>query len=137
MRILFYSRAGAIRSQMAAGIATQMLGSSHNVATAGLELQAIHPLAVTLMQEINIDISQQPQQTLAAASIEEFDIVVQVGSPLPSDQKPQRPSLVHWPIPDPLDPPAGQAELEKRLREVRTALSKHLKQMLKQLDAAG
>ena len=60
MNILFLCVANSARSQMAEGLAKSMLGSEHNIQSAGsIPSGEVHPHAVIAMDEIGIDIRDQ------------------------------------------------------------------------------
>ena len=69
MNILFLCVANSARSQMAEGLAKSMLGSEHNIQSAGsIPSGEVHPNAVNAMDDIGIDIRQQYSK-----SIEDLD----------------------------------------------------------------
>ena len=47
-----------------------------NVASAGLEASKVHPTAIKVMSEIDIDISQQTSDPLTAFNPQDYDIVI-------------------------------------------------------------
>ncbi len=47
-----------------------------NVASAGLEASKVHPTAIEVMSEIDIDISQQTSDPLTAFNPQDYDIVI-------------------------------------------------------------
>jgi len=57
--ILFLCTGNSCRSQMAEGFVRKMLSKDIKFFSAGLEPKGIHPMAVKIMQEVGIDISQQ------------------------------------------------------------------------------
>ena len=56
--VLFACGMNAVRSPMAAGLLKQMLGKTMYVASAGVQKGDIDPFAISVMQEIGIDISR-------------------------------------------------------------------------------
>ena len=60
MNILFLCVANSARSQIAEGLAKSMLGSQHNIESAGsIPLGEVHSHAILAMDEIGIDIRDQ------------------------------------------------------------------------------
>jgi arsenate reductase (thioredoxin) len=57
VKILFMCVANSARSQMAEGLARQILGHKAWVESAGSHPKTVNPLAIQVMQELNIDIS--------------------------------------------------------------------------------
>ena len=56
---LFLCVANSARSQMAEGLARQLFGEDVRVQSAGSHPSNVNPLAIKVMQEIGIDISNQ------------------------------------------------------------------------------
>jgi len=74
--VIFVCKKNSCRSQMAEGF-TQTLGKGKmNVASAGLEASKVHPTAIEVMSEIDIDISQQTSDPLTAFNPQDYDIVI-------------------------------------------------------------
>ena len=60
MNILFLCVANSARSQMAEGLAKSMLGTEHNIQSAGsIPSGEVHPNAVKAMDDLGIDIRDQ------------------------------------------------------------------------------
>ena len=60
MNILFLCVANSARSQMAEGLAKSMLGTEHNIQSAGsIPSGEVHPNAVKAMDDLGIDIREQ------------------------------------------------------------------------------
>jgi arsenate reductase len=57
MIVLFICTHNSARSQMAEGYLRAHYGNQFDVGSAGTEVREVHPLAVTVMKEIGIDIS--------------------------------------------------------------------------------
>jgi arsenate reductase len=58
MNILFLCVANSARSQIAEGLAKAMLGSNHNIQSAGsIPSGKVHPYAISTMEDIGIDLS--------------------------------------------------------------------------------
>lgn len=74
-RVLFLGTRNAARSQMAEGLLRHMAGRRFDVCSAGVEPSKVHPLAVEVMREIGIDISQQTSKTIEAFRDQHFEYV--------------------------------------------------------------
>lgn len=83
-KIIFVCIHNSSRSQMAEGILRHLYGESYEVYSAGTLPTLLHPLAVTAMKEIGIDISMQKSKGFDAFKGMEFDLVVTVCGPLAS-----------------------------------------------------
>jgi len=63
-KIYFICTGNSCRSQMAEGFAKQLFGPNWEVASAGIETHGVNPLAVKVMQEIDVDISRQTSKLI-------------------------------------------------------------------------
>ena len=75
-RIIFLCTHNSARSQMAEGLLRHYQGDKYDVYSAGTHPTAVHPLAVTVMAEIGIDISAQRSKGLDAFKDERFDLAI-------------------------------------------------------------
>lgn len=75
-RILFICTANAARSQMAEGLLRAKYGNRYEVFSAGTRQSKVSTRAITVMQEIGIDISHHRSKTLAEYKNERFDLAV-------------------------------------------------------------
>jgi len=65
MNILFLCVANSARSQMAEGLAKSMLGTSHDIRSAGSTPSGeVHPNAILAMNEVGIDISDHKSKSI-------------------------------------------------------------------------
>jgi arsenate reductase len=118
---------------MAEGL-LRALGSGHwEVQSAGIIQSYVHSLAIQVMEEIGIDISQQTSKSMDQFVNEKFDYVIT----LCDDAAKSCPAFggqgkrLHWPFED----PAGAiGTLEKRLavfRRVRDEIKRKIEEFLK------
>ena len=122
-RIVFLCVANSARSQMAEGLARQILGNAAEVSSAGSEPSRVHPHAIEALAEIGIDISWHESTCVDEIDPEKIDLVVTLCAEEACPVLPGRVRRLHWPIDDPV-PPAndetlGADELRKRFREAR------------------
>ncbi len=113
-KIVFLCVHNAARSQMAEGLARQLLGGKVEVHSGGSEPAQLHPRAVEAMAELDIDIADQQAQPLEEVAPEEADLVITLCADEVCPVLPPSVRHLHWPI---TDPAAGEASLE----EFRTA----------------
>ena len=74
MNILFLCVANSARSQMAEGLAKSMLGTNHNIQSAGsIPSGEVHPYAVKTMDDVGIDIRDQYSKPIDDLDINFFD----------------------------------------------------------------
>jgi arsenate reductase len=77
-RVLVICSANRCRSQMAEGWLRYFADGALEVRSAGLYPSEMHPLAIQVMQEVGIDISDQHSTSLEACRQQQFDTVVTV-----------------------------------------------------------
>jgi arsenate reductase len=119
--ILFLCTGNSCRSQMAEGFAKKMLSNDLKIFSAGIEPKRIHPMAVKVMQEIGIDISQQRSKNISEIPLDKIDIVITLCGDA-AEQCPIFPGKVeriHWEIEDPTKAQGSQEEIIKIFRKVR------------------
>jgi len=78
MRILFLCTGNSCRSQMAEGWARRLRGNKFEAYSAGVEPQGLNPLAVRVMAEADVDISQQSSKHVRDLPEIPFDYVITV-----------------------------------------------------------
>ncbi|MBM3690688.1 MAG: arsenate reductase ArsC [Actinobacteria bacterium] len=122
--VLFVCVHNAGRSQMAAGFMSHLGGESVDVLSAGsAPKDQINPVAVEVMAEIGIDISNNQPKLLTPDSVKDSDIVITMGC---GDACPIFPGKRYedWVLED----PAGQnIETVRKIRdEIRTRVTQLL-----------
>ena len=78
MRILVVCTGNRCRSQMAHGWLWHLGDDGVAVASAGTEPKGVHPLAVSVMSEVGIDISGHSSDHVSECLASDFDAVVTV-----------------------------------------------------------
>lgn len=127
-QIYFLCTGNSCRSQMAEGFAKAILGPQWQVASAGVETHGLNPLAVQVMQEIGIDISQQQSQLIDIDYLNNCDMVVTLCGDA-RDKCPVTPPTVqkmHWPLPDPALALGTDAEKLAVFRQVRDEIKQRV-----------
>jgi arsenate reductase len=118
-RVLFLCIHNSARSQMAEGFARAMAPADAMAWSAGSQPTQVHPLAIQVMMEAGIDISDCRSKRVGDVPWQEADTVVT----LCAESDVECPSLgptvrrVHWPLPDPVKAPPEQ--LLEAFRETR------------------
>ena len=119
-RILFLCVANSARSQMAEGLARQLLGARAEVFSAGSQPSRVNPHAITAMAEIGIDISQQQSKSVDSIDPATIDRVVTLCAEEVCPILPGKVQRLHWPISDPARG-ANTLSSEESLAQFRTA----------------
>lgn len=127
--LLFVCIGNACRSQMAEGLARHLGGESVRAHSAGSRPAGfVAPLAIEVLRERGIDISQQHSKSVAEFQGQSFDYVVTMGC---GDACPWLPAKVRldWQIPDPIGRPVEffrqvRDEIETKIRSLLEAIKK-------------
>lgn len=123
-RILFLCVANSARSQMAEGLARQLLGERAEVLSAGSNPAPINPLAVEAMAEIGIDITGHYPKSVDAIDPSGLDLVVTLCAEEVCPVLPGHVKRLHWPIPDPAA--VGPGEAQARFRDARDLIQEKI-----------
>ncbi|WP_026087704.1 arsenate reductase, glutathione/glutaredoxin type [Chlorogloeopsis fritschii PCC 9212] len=75
-RVMFVCKRNSGRSQMAEGFAKTLGEGKIAVMSSGLEASQVDPLAIQVMSEVGIDISNQTSKPLSNFQPEDFDVVI-------------------------------------------------------------
>ena len=83
---MFVCRRNSCRSQMAEGFARTLGEGKIEVTSSGLEASRVHPTAIEVMSEINIDLTTQTSDALQDFKADDYDAVISMcgcGTSLP------------------------------------------------------
>jgi arsenate reductase len=126
LRVLFLCTHNSSRSQMAEGLLRARGGGAYEVFSAGTEPRVVHPLAIKVMQEIGIDISNQAAKGIEAfANVPPMDLVVTVCDEA-AETCPFFPNArrqVHWGFPDPSQAQGSEEERLAVFRHIRDQIA--------------
>jgi len=78
IKILFLCTHNSARSQMAEGLLRHFYGEKYEVFSAGSSPTQVHPFAIKVMAEIEIDISKQTSKSIEEFRNKDIDIVASV-----------------------------------------------------------
>lgn len=120
-RILFLCVHNAARSQMAEGLARQILGHRVEVTSAGSSPSQLNPQAIAAMADIGIDISQQRSKSIDEIDPGNVDLLVTLCAEEVCPVLPGRVKRLHWPI---TDPSGGHANLTTDELATRFAMAR-------------
>lgn len=132
-KVLVLCTSNSCRSQMAEGYLRFFAPIPIEVTSAGLEKDRLHPIAVEVMNEDNIDISQGYSKAVVDLLPNEFDYLITVCDEM-ADKIP--PSLnatqsIHIPhIPDPAKVKGTLEEKLKAFRHTRELIKKSMLQFI-------
>ena len=134
MNILFLCVANSARSQMAEGLAKSMLGSEHNIQSAGsIPSGEVHPHAVIAMDEIGIDIRDQYSKStedLDKNFIDSLDFAITLCAEEVCPVLPTSAKNLHWMNEDPANVSYNSTQLKMSFIKTRENLYKLLKKFI-------
>lgn len=123
-RILFLCTGNSCRSQMAEALVNHLFTGLARASSCGTHPQLVHPLAVQVMAEIGIDISQQQSKSIDTFSGETFDLFITLcdraneNCPLRFEGQPR----LHVGFADPAEKRGSDEEILAEFRVVRDAI---------------
>jgi len=126
--LLFLCVANSARSQMAEGLARALFGNLVRVQSAGSQPSRVNPNAVTVMREVDIDISGQRSKSVDEIDPASVGAVITLCAEEACPVWPGKLARMHWPLPDPAstDPampgPAVLARFRSAREEIRLRL---------------
>ena len=131
MKILFLCVGNSARSQIAEGLAKDMLPKSFEILSAGSSpSENVHPYAVSCMNEIGIDISSQTSKSIQELDdkfIKKLDFVITLCAEEVCPVLDNNATRINWPNPDPAFGSMSRRQEEKVFREVRDNIFNILK----------
>lgn len=130
MNILFMCVANSARSQMAEGLARNILGDKAWVESAGSEPKTVNAFAIEAMREIGIDISahySKSYEQLSRDFVEGLNYVITLCAeevcPVMAAPRAKR---LHWGFTDPASPRATSEEQLAAFRQTRDGIKMKL-----------
>ncbi|WGL59848.1 arsenate reductase ArsC [Pigmentibacter sp. JX0631] len=127
-KILFLCVANSARSQMAEGLAKNILQKAFIINSAGSKPSEINPYAIKVMNEIGIDISNQSSKSVDEFNLNEFNYIVTLCAeeicPYINSSKAY---FLHWPFFDPANKSDSPEESINKFRNVRDEIGKKIK----------
>ncbi|MCK5290871.1 MAG: arsenate reductase ArsC [Thermoplasmata archaeon] len=122
---------------MAEGIVRHDFGDKFDVHSAGANIAPVHPLAVMVMSETGIDISEQGSKPVGEFLGERFDYVVTLCGDSAKDVCPlflgEVGERLHWNFPDPVETEGTEEEVLSVFRKVRDGIKKRYTEFVDEL----
>ena len=134
MNILFMCVGNSARSQIAEGLAKAMLGSEHQIESAGsIPSGKVHSGAIKCMNSIGIDISDHTSKStddLDTEFIENLDYVITLCAEEVCPVLPSQATALHWQHPDPVNPAFDKYQEAEAFENTRESIFKLLKKFI-------
>jgi len=131
-KILFICTGNAGRSQMAEAMFRKRYGDKFEIVSAGVEpWDDLHPMAVKLMNEDGLDMTEHYPQHVKEYLDDKIDVAVTIGDRAEAESGCFRTGTlrIHWPINDPADAD-GTADSEKVFRWTSQAILDRFPELL-------
>lgn len=132
-RVLFVCSANSARSQMAEAFLRTLAGDAFEADSAGSQPEPVHPLAIAVMSEYGIDISDQRSKGLHEyMGKTQFDHLITVcdRAEKACPVFPGKGAREYWPMDDPLKARGGEQERLEKFREVRDLIEARVRRWL-------
>jgi arsenate reductase len=135
--VLFICTHNSVRSQMAEGLVNALYSKVLTAKSAGTKPGQVHPLAIEVMAELDIDISKQRSKGLAEFKGQEFDYVVMVCSNAAETCPffPGGKEQIHHGFDDPVEVEGTKEEKLQAFRKSRNEINKWIIDTLLLLQA--
>ena len=137
-KIIFICTENACRSQIAEDLMRHLAHDKYEVYSAGSHPTKIHPAAITVMNELGIDISFHSSDPISLFKNESMDIVVTVcdNANKTCPVFPGKVDRIHWTIKDPSKNWNPSSKDLINFRKTRDDLKKRIKNLLKSRRAS-
>ena len=124
MRVLILCTGNSARSQMAEGLLRYDAGNVYDVFSAGTKPTRVRPEAITVMQEVGIDISGHRSKSVDEFAGQDFDYVITVCDNAKESCPifPAKTKRIHWSIEDPAAVQGSEKETLTAFRLARDEL---------------
>lgn len=137
-RVLFLCTGNSCRSQMAEAFLRAYGGDEYEVHSAGTKPSTVNPLAIEVMREAGIDISEHRSKNVTEYLGQHFPIVITVCDNA-KEHCPVFPGPClreHWPFEDPAEATGAHEEQLAVFRAVRDQISARVRAFLAQRASA-
>jgi arsenate reductase (thioredoxin) len=126
-KILVLCTGNSCRSQIAEGYLKYFAGSKAEIFSAGVETHGVNPLAIAIMNEDGIDVSQHTSNNMEEYRNINFDFVITVCDNA-KERCPFFPSNAkkfHYNFPDPAKAKGTEEEILEEFRKVRQMIKEY------------
>ncbi len=136
-RVLFLCGSNSCRSQMSEGLVNNLWNDKIKAFSAGATTAEVHPLAIKVMKEIGIDISNQKSKLVTKFNGQDFDYVITLCTGDPGGICPlfigNSKQKLDWSFTDPARAKGSEEEIIKIFRKVRDGIKTALKELFKDI----
>ncbi len=135
-RVLFLCTGNSCRSQMAEGFLRELGGSHYEVNSAGTNPTRINPMAIRVMAEAGIDISDQYSKPVDQLSEQPFDYVITVCDHAREVCPifPHATTQLHWSFEDPAEATGTEEHRLSVFRAIRNKIAESVRSLVEAYD---
>jgi arsenate reductase len=138
-KVMFLCTGNSCRSQMAEGLARELGKGIIEPYSAGLIPVGINPNAITVMNEIGIDISDQKSEAIDEDLLNKMDVIMTLCSHADASC-PTTPGGIkrfHTPVDDPVSAVGTEEEVLNAFRKARDKISDKINDLIKWLKSSN
>ena len=127
--ILVLCTGNSCRSQIAEGFLRHYAGERANVYSAGIETHGVNPRAISIMNEVGIDISKHTSNHVDEYANIDFDFIITVcdNAKERCPYFPSKAERLHYNFPDPAKSTGTEEEIVNEFRRVRVLIDDYCK----------
>ena len=135
-KVLFLCTGNSCRSQMTEGFLKNLAEALFEIVSAGTYPSHVHPLAIKVMQEKDIDISQQSSKNVNQFINQHFDDVITLCDSAKQSCPlfPGKYRYIHWDFEDPAALEGDEDRKINKFREIRDKIEKKIKEYINQIE---
>jgi protein-tyrosine-phosphatase len=130
--VLFACTLNAVRSPMAEALAKRLYGTRAYFDSAGVRAGSLDAFAVSVLDEVGVDIHRHAVKTLDQIDPSEFDLIITLSPEAHHAAleltRDTATSVEYWPVPDPSAVEADRTRRLEAYREVREILASRMRQ---------
>ena len=129
INILVLCTGNSCRSQIAEGYLRHYAGENANVYSAGVETHGVNPRAISIMNEVGIDISNHTSNHVDEYANIDFDFIITVcdNAKERCPYFPSKAERLHYNFPDPAKASGTEEEIVNEFRRVRVLIDDYCK----------
>ena len=129
-RVLFLCTGNSCRSQMAEGFLRHIAGDRFEVFSAGVKPTQVNPLAIKVMAEAGIDISEHRSKSAMEFIGQQFDYIITVcdNAKQTCPVFPGKHEKIHWDLEDPAEAQGSEEERIVVFRKIRDEIRKKIEE---------
>lgn len=130
--ILVLCTGNSCRSQIAEGFLRHYAGEKANVYSAGIETHGVNPRAISIMNEVGIDLSNHTSNHVDEYANINFDFVITVcdNAKERCPYFPTKAEKFHYNFPDPVKAVGSEEEIMNEFRRVRLLINDYCKEFV-------